>query len=260
MALPDGAFVLVEYTLRVKETGEVIDTTSEEEARKAGVYDPKERYGPRLVIIGEGRLIPGLEKTIKELSPGEEKEVEIPPSEAFGERKPENIKIMPRNVFIRSGVVPEPGKIVEINGMLAVIRSVTGGRVVVDFNHPLAGKTILARVKLIKLIEDVGEKLLHLVLRRLPPIIGEEDVKVDYDAKKKYAKIMFNEKILQIADMQAAKRLVVGEIRKYLANAVSELEFSEHIRIAGEGEKKQTETEAGKAEDKSGEQAKTEGG
>ena len=258
MALPDGAFVLVEYTLRVKETGEVIDTTSEEEARKAGIYDPKDRYGPRLVIIGEGRLIPGLEKAIRELSPGEEKDVEIPPSEAFGERKPENIKIMSRNVFIRSGVTPEPGKIVEINGRLAVIRSVTGGRVVVDFNHPLAGKTILAKVKLVKLIEDIGEKLLYLVLRRLPPFISENDVKIDYNAEKKYAKIMFNEKALHIADMQAAKRLVVGEVKKYLADAVSDLEFSEHVKIAAESEEKKAEAEAGKTEEKSEKQTGTE--
>ncbi len=252
MPLQDGTFALIEYTLKVKETGEVVDTTSEEEAKKAGIYDAKERYGPRLVIVGEGRLIPGLEKLVRELNEGEEKEAEIPPSEAFGERKPENIKIMPRNVFLRSGITPEPGKIVEINGKLAVIRSVTGGRVVVDFNHPLAGKKLVARVKLVKILNTVEEKLLYLILRRLPSIITEEDVKVFYDEAKKIARAEFNEKALLISDMQTAKRIVAGEVKKYLGEQIHQLEFLERVNIKTEekreeGEKKEKEEAEEKA-------------
>ncbi|HIC98176.1 MAG TPA: peptidylprolyl isomerase, partial [Pyrodictiaceae archaeon] len=46
MAFNDGDFVLVEYDLWVKDTGSLIDTTDEEKARKDGIYDPRERYGP----------------------------------------------------------------------------------------------------------------------------------------------------------------------------------------------------------------------
>jgi peptidylprolyl isomerase len=255
MPLPDGAFVLVEYTLKVKETGEIVDTTSEEEAKKAGIYDSKERYGPKLVIVGEGRLIPGLEKLIKELSEGEEKEAEIPPSEAFGERKPENVKILPKNVFVRSGIAPQPGKVVEINGRLAVIRSVTGGRVVVDFNHPLAGKRIVARVKLVKVLDKVEDKLRYLILRRLPSFIGDNDVKVFYDPEGKIARIEFNEKALLVPDMQTAKRIVAGEAKKYLSNELRQIEFLEKVRLEEEKQEKEGAearqgSEAGKEEQK----------
>jgi len=231
MPLEEGTFALVEYTLRVKDTGEVIDTTSEEEARKAGIYDPKDRYGPRLVIVGEGRLLPGLEKAIREMNEGEEKEVEIPPEDAFGKRDPERIKILSKNQFIKSGVVPEPGKIVEINNQLAVIRSVTGGRVVVDFNHPLAGKTILAKVKVVRVLKTPEEKIQQLILRRAPPSLSPEDVKVQYDSETRTARVEFSEKVFGINDFQVIKRIVILEAYKYMKDEVKAIEFIEKMKF-----------------------------
>jgi peptidylprolyl isomerase len=232
MAFKEGDFVLVEYTVKIKETQEIVDTTNEEEARKAGIYDAKERYGPRLVIVGEGRLIAGLEEAITQLSVGEEKSVTIPPEKAFGKRDPNKIKIIPRSQFIKSGVAPEPGKVVEINGQLAVIRSVTSGRVIVDFNHPLAGKTLEARVKAVKKLEDVREKVLYLLLRRLPALISENDVKVEYTPEDKYVKVNLNEKALLVQDMQNIKRIVVSEIGKYMRPDVDKIDFIEKISLA----------------------------
>lgn len=253
MPLEEGAFALVEYTLRVKDTGEVIDTTSEEEARKAGIYDPKDRYGPRLVIVGEGRLLPGLEKAIKEMSEGEEKEVEIPPEDAFGKRDPEKIKILPKNQFVKSGVVPEPGKIVEINNQLAVIRSVTGGRVVVDFNHPLAGKTILAKVKVVKVLKTPEEKIQQLILRRTPPSLTPEDVKVQYDGETGTARVELSEKVFGINDFQVVKRIVILEAYRYMKDEVKGIEFIEKMKFPEpkeEEENKEQQTQLEQKEEK----------
>lgn len=228
MAFNDGDFVLVEYDLWVKDTGSLIDTTDEEKARKAGIYDPRERYGPRLVIVGEGRLISGLEEAIKELDVGKEIEIEIPPEKAFGKRDPNKIKVYPKTEFLKHGIVPEPNKVVEIDGRPAIIRSVTGGRVIVDFNHPLAGRTVKARVKAVKKLESVDEKVKHLVLRRLPPVIGEQDIDVEYDAQSKMAKVVFNEKILNVNDAEIVKRIVVEEVKRYVLE-VDKIVFEENI-------------------------------
>ncbi len=250
MPLGEGDFVLVEYTLKVKETGEVIDTTSEDEAKKTGTYDARERYGPRLVIVGEHRLIEGLEEAIASLDEGKETEIEIPPEKAFGKRSPENIKIIPRSQFIRAGIAPQPGKVVEINGKLAIIRSVSGGRVIVDFNHPLAGKVIVAHVRVVKVLKSPEEKLLHLFLRRLPPFIKEDDVKVEYDVEKRHARYVLNEKALLVQDMQTAKRIVVAEIQKYMPNEVRSLEFVEKVGLAKSSEeaKQESNTEVKESE------------
>ena len=228
MAFNDGDFVLVEYDLWVKDTGSLIDTTDEEKARKAGIYDPRERYGPRLVIVGEGRLISGLEEAIKELDVGKEIEIEIPPEKAFGKRDPNKIKVYPKTEFLKHGIVPEPNKVVEIDGRPAIIRSVTGGRVIVDFNHPLAGRTVKARVKAVKKLESVDEKVKHLVLRRLPPVIGEQDIDVEYDAQSKMAKVVFNEKMLNVNDAEIVKRIVVEEVKRYVLE-VDKIVFEENI-------------------------------
>jgi len=228
MAFNEGDFVLIEYDLWVKDTGSLIDTTSEEKAKEAGIYDPRERYGPRLVIVGEGRLIRGLEEAIRELDVGKEVEVEIPPEKAFGKRDPSKIKVYPRTEFLKHGIVPEPNKVVEIDGKPAIIRSVTGGRVIVDFNHPLAGRTVKARIKAVKKLESVDEKVKYLILRRLPPMIGSQDVNVKYDAQSKTAKVIFNEKILNVNDAEIVKRIVVEEIKRYILE-VDKVVFEENI-------------------------------
>ncbi len=250
MPLNKGDFVLVEYTLKVKESGEVIDTTSKEVAEKAGIYDPKERYGPRLVIVGEGRLIKGLEEAIEKLDEGQETKVVIPPEKGYGKRDPNNIKVMNKSQFLRSGVYPEPGKVVEINGKLAIIRSVTGGRVIVDFNHPLAGKTLEAEVKVVRVLRSVPEKVKHLLLRRLPPVIGDEDIDVEYVPEEKYVRVHFNEKALVIQEMQTVKRIVVNEIGRFMRPEVEKIDFIEHVKFVS---KKPEETQAEEGGEKAGE-------
>ncbi len=241
-SIREGDFVLIEYELRVKETGELIDTTSEDEARKAGIYDASERYGPRLVIVGEGRLIPGLEKAISQMSEGEEKSLEIPPEEAYGKRDPSKIRVMPLNALRRRGVEEiEPGKIIEIDGKMAIIRSITGGRVLVDFNHPLAGKTIVAKIKVVKILRDLAEKVLHLLLRRVPRL-SEKDVKVIYDKDAKRITIEFSSKALEIADLQVVKRILVREIEKYLKDNVKLVEFREIVPLETEEAKRVSKT------------------
>lgn len=240
MAFKEGDFVLVEYTLKIKDTQEVIDSTYEDEAKKAGIYDARERYGPRLVIIEEGRLIKGLEEAIAQMDVNEEKNIVIPPEKAFGKREPEKVKVIPLNQFTKSGVVPEPGKVVEINGQLAIIRGVTGGRVVADFNHPLAGKTLEANIKVAKKLEDVREKILYLLLRRLPALISEKDVGIEYVPEEKHVKVSFNEKALLVQDLQSVKRIVISEIQKYMRPYVDTITFIENISLAlkQQGEKR----------------------
>ena len=93
MPLSKNDFVIVDYTVRVKETGEVIDTTSGEEARKAKIYDPNRVYEPSLVIIGEGRFVKGFEEELMNSDVGTEKEIEVPPEKAYGPRDPNKVKV-----------------------------------------------------------------------------------------------------------------------------------------------------------------------
>ncbi len=178
-----GDVVELEYTLRVADTGEVIETTSEEVAKEAGIYDEKKRYGPRIVIVGEGSLLPGLEEALIGMKEGEEKEIEIPPEKAYGKRDPSKIKRYSLGEFKKAGIRNVyPGMVVEIGGNVGIVKSVSGGRVVVDFNNPLAGKTIKAKVKVVKVYKEPKEKTVKVVQRTLPDTkveVGDEEVVVE---------------------------------------------------------------------------------
>ncbi|MCK4496621.1 MAG: peptidylprolyl isomerase [Candidatus Aenigmarchaeota archaeon] len=155
----EGDFVKVEYVGRVSDTNEIFDLTSEELAKKEGIHNPNYRYGPVLVIIGASMVIPGVEKKLKEMKLGREKEFDFEPEEGFGKRDVKRIKIISLANFIRQKINPVPGTFVEINGRQAKIQSVSGGRVRIDFNHPLAGKNLRYKVKIVEVIEKHLERV-----------------------------------------------------------------------------------------------------
>ncbi|MEM5805935.1 MAG: peptidylprolyl isomerase, partial [Candidatus Aenigmatarchaeota archaeon] len=85
--------------------------------------------------------------------------VELTPDKAFGERNPKLIKVLSMSIFKESQAEPSPGKIVNFNGVQGRILSVDGGRVIVDFNHPLASKTIEYDVEIKEEINEINEKI-----------------------------------------------------------------------------------------------------
>lgn len=221
-------FLIVEYTVVLKDTGKVIDTTNADEAKQHGIYDEEKIYKPALIIPGEGVYVKGFEEALEEAKEGEEKEVEIPPEKAYGSRDPDKVKIIPLREFRRRGVDIRPGEIVEINGMPAIIRNITGGRVVVDFNHPLAGKTLIYKYKVLREIKDDVEKIRYLVQRRLR-ILEPEEIKVQIDNNKTI--IELPEKVLLTDNIQYIKKLISNEIAKYI-NGIKEIVFIDKFKTS----------------------------
>ena len=156
--MESGDFIEIEFTGRVKGTGEVFDLTSAEEAKKPGIYNEKNRYGPAFVIVGAGMVVPGVEKQLLQMKPGEERRFELSPEEGFDQRPTELLTIVSISKFFEKKIIPYPGLFVDIDGMACRVQSVSGGRVRVDFNHPLAGKDLEYRVKVLRKIDSIKEK------------------------------------------------------------------------------------------------------
>ena len=174
------AIVKVSYSGYVD--GKLFDTTDEELAKKEGIYNPRVNYGPVTIIVGRGMLIPGLDEALLEMEAGEERELELPPEKAFGKRDPSKIKIVPLREFKKHRVNPVVGMPVTIDGQVGKIVSVNGGRVLVDFNHQLAGKTVKYTLKIEEVVEkpeDIVKELLKLFILGL----NIEEVKVEIDDK-----------------------------------------------------------------------------
>jgi len=235
MPVAKGDYILVEYTAMVKEDKRVIDTTSEEEAKKHGIYREGDLYEPTFVILGEGWLLKGLEKRLEGLEVGEEREIEVPPEEAFGRRDPKKVKVVPAVELSSRGLVPRVNKEVEINGRRGIIRSVGGGRVVVDFNHPLADKTLVYKVKIVSKVENLEGKVRELVHRWLRTVPREE-IKVEVSGGE--ATVKLPEGALALERLGLLLRGAASDVKKYLKDVKS-------VRFVAEFELKREEGGSG---------------
>jgi FKBP-type peptidyl-prolyl cis-trans isomerase 2 len=186
--MKSGDFVYIEYTAKVSDSGEIFDTTKEDVAKKEGIFNERIKYGPLPIIIDAGFTIAGLNDAIKEMNVGEKKKVLIPPEKAFGERNEELVRLIPEARFKEQGVDVIPGSYVMVNNLRGKIISVDGGRVKVDFNHPLAGKTLEYDIEIVKKIEDKEEKVKAIVnyftgLEDVGIKIGEKEVEIEAKAE-----------------------------------------------------------------------------
>jgi len=154
-----GDLVRLEYTGRVASTGAVFETTDESLARQAGIYEEGALYRPKLAIFGSDNIIRGMEEAIVASPVGKSGEFLISPDKAFGKRLPELVRMVPEKEFARQNVKPAPGMLVTLDGVAARIKSVTSGRVVVDFNHPLAGESVLYTLKVHEVISEPRKKI-----------------------------------------------------------------------------------------------------
>ncbi|AIF69255.1 hypothetical protein PAP_04205 [Palaeococcus pacificus DY20341] len=211
MKVAKGDVVRLQYTGKVKETGEVFDTTSEEVAKEAGIYKEGGVYGPVPIIIGAGHVLKGLDEALEGLEVGKKYEIEVPPEKGFGKRDFKLIKTLTLGQFKKHGVYPFPGLEVEIDGKRARVLSVSSGRVRVDFNHPLAGKTLVYEVEITEKVDDPIEQVKAMIDLRLPKIdmekvqieVGEKEVIIDFGEQATDPRHMALGEILLEADLKA---------------------------------------------------------
>lgn len=164
MAFKDGDFLEIEYTAWDAVNGNVLATTDEKVAKDADIYSKDAKYGPVLVVIGSNAVVKGLESELRTMNTGETKEFTLEPKDAFGERIEDLVKVMPIAQFRAQKIDPRPGMRLNIDNVAATVVSVGSGRVVVDANHPDAGKRIKYQVKVVsklgtetEMIEALGK-------------------------------------------------------------------------------------------------------
>lgn len=163
-----GSIVSIEFTGKDLTTGKIFDTTHAETAQKEGIRNEKRTYGPIVVSLGMGEILPGLDAALEKMKEGERKTVTLTAKEAFGERNAQLVKVIPLSEFKKHNVAATPGTIVNANDMVGKVQSVSGGRVRVDFNPDLAGHDVEYDLKLTKMYEKPDEKLHALVKKAFP--------------------------------------------------------------------------------------------
>lgn len=140
--MQDNDFIRVDYSGKIKESGKSLG-----EAKNAPL------------IVGAGYVIKGVDEALKKMNVGEKKTIEISPEKGFGKRNPKLIKLISKSEFRKRDKKPQIGMIVDLGNIRGRVISVSGGRVRVDFNHPLAGKTLVYDIEIKEKIEKPEEKV-----------------------------------------------------------------------------------------------------
>ena len=159
MPINENDFIEVDYTGRLADGGEVFDTTSAEVARKAGIFEDRTAYGPAVICVGKRHLIPGLDRQLVGKEVGHAYTFRIAAEEAFGRKNAKLMQLISTSKFRQKDLVPYPGLQVNIDGVVGTVRTVAGGRTIVDFNHPLSGREVVYDVIAKRVIADLKEKV-----------------------------------------------------------------------------------------------------
>ncbi|WP_367116332.1 peptidylprolyl isomerase [Methanothermococcus sp.] len=146
----NGTTVCVDYIGKF-ENGTVFDTSIKSVAIKNGIYNPNREYKPLNFTVGKGQLIKGFENAVIGMHVGENKTVTIPPEEAYGVRNDKLIIPLPIEAFKNANITPIVGKYIYVKGTPAKIIKVNDTNVVLDFNPPLAGKSLIFTIKVISI-------------------------------------------------------------------------------------------------------------
>jgi peptidylprolyl isomerase len=237
MSLQKGAFIQIDYTAKIKETNEIFDTTNEETSKKEHLHKEGEIYEPKLIVIGENWMLKPLDEAFQTMEPAKPATVEISPDQAFGPRDPEKIKRVPLKQLLSKDITPAIGARIEYGGKNATIRSIGAGRVLLDFNPPLAGKTLIYDVTVQKKLETPQEKITALIHRRIP--IVEAD-KFKLGQKEKTLTIDMPEDTFYLEGIQVAKRGITMDIQKFFPDTTT-IKFIETFKTET---KPQPETQA----------------
>ena len=145
-----GNLVLVEFSGWIEGSDELFDTTDESLAKEKDIFDEKAVYGPQPLIVGKERLFPGLDEHMLKAEVGKEYDLVIPPEKGAGPRDPKLVELHPMREFLKQDIEPQVGLEVTIRNRRATIIAMTAGRVRIDFNNRLAGRTLKYKYKIIK--------------------------------------------------------------------------------------------------------------
>ncbi len=218
MPLQKGDYILVDYTIMIKDENKVVQTTNENKAKEAGIYNPDTTYEPMLIILGETKLLEPVEQALYNADEGQELTIEVPPEKGFGERDPKKVRTVSIREFYRIGKIPKIGDTVEINGQQARVIDISSGRVTLDFNHPLAGKTLIVKLKVVKKLEKDEDKIRYLIKKYLPHI-KPENITVIISDDKTTITVKLPIETLLIERIGMIKASIAEEIGRRFQNA-----------------------------------------
>ncbi|MCG7845057.1 MAG: FKBP-type peptidyl-prolyl cis-trans isomerase [Methanomassiliicoccales archaeon] len=157
-----GDIVHVEYDAYIAESGMLFDTTNMDKAKEAGIYNENLTYKSLPLLVGGGRVFPGLDEALIDAEIGVKNTVDIPAEKAAGPRDPKLVENIPLREFYRQEIRPEIGMEVNIHNRVGTVVTVTNRMVRVDFNRRFAGAALRYEFTVLDKIEGDEGKVLAI--------------------------------------------------------------------------------------------------
>jgi peptidylprolyl isomerase len=222
MTFDKGSLILLDYTARIKDNGEIFETTIEEDAKKSNLYDPTRKYEPRLISVGEGWVLKGLDEALTSTDVGQKLSIEISPDKGFGERDTNKVRMIPQRKLGEKANEIKVGDVVELDDRTGIVRYIGSGRVQIDYNHRLASRVLVYDVNVVKKIESNEDKIKYLLKRRLP--LDDEKAKIEHNDDT--VVIELSEDISLLDGLQIIKKAVTTDIFKFV-DGLNKITFQE---------------------------------
>jgi FKBP-type peptidyl-prolyl cis-trans isomerase SlyD len=210
VALKKGDFIEIEFTGKDKNTGAVFDTNIKKDAEEAELEI--EEFKPFVMSVGNQMLPKGFDLDVVGKEVGKSYTLDLTPENAFGKRDKEMIRMIPTKLFHEQKINPERGMQLALDGRLVKILSNSGGRTLVDFNNPLAGKDVVYTYKINKAVEKIEDKI-----NALQDFLFRKQFEFKIDGKKIIFEVekgmnqyieMFGAKIKEILGMDVEAKIV----------------------------------------------------
>ncbi len=201
MKLKKKDFIEIEFTARVKD-GDVFDSNIEKDLKK---LNPDAKAKPFVFCLGEGMFLNGVEDFLIGKDAGEYK-IELDVEKAFGKRDPKLIQMIPVKVFHEHKLNPVPGIMFNFDGRIGKVLTVSGGRIMVDFNNPIAGRDVVYKVKVLRKVDDLNEKIKafneFLFKRELKFEVKDKKIIIEVEESMVKFVEMFKDKYKDIFEME----------------------------------------------------------
>ena len=214
MTFKKGQLILLDYTAKIKDSGEIFETTLEDEAKKNSLHEPNVKYMPKLVSIGEGWVLKGLDDALSETTSGDKKTIEVSPDKGFGARDKGKVRMIPLRKLGEDAEKVSVGDTVEIDNKKGIIRYIGSGRVQVDYNHRYAGKTILYDINIKKSLDSDDEKIFEILKSRLPI----ENERITYTKNGTSVDVTIPEEIFRADGLAIIKHFVQTDLFKFVTS------------------------------------------
>lgn len=153
-----GDQVSVNYIGRTTD-GKVFDTSLEQAAKDAGLFNTGRTYEPLKFVVSGGQMIPGFDKWVVGMKKGETKVIKFGPDEGYGQADPKAVITTGLNVFVQAGITPEEIKewaMFNFGGANGKITKIDWENITIDFNFELAGKDLEFEVTMVEISSNTG--------------------------------------------------------------------------------------------------------